>query len=345
MRNEWIIADVNKGKGLSLLQIGSNNLGGVSLRKNLSREARLILLDKMKKAIDNRVCSTEITTFENTEIRTVIYPILTPVSHTAVGVVAIYAYLEEEMPTRPEIGAIEWVIDKGELAAFWDFTAASIYGRTQEFESAAVGGALKVKPNEWLTKQINPQYQNTLQKLIEEAAREDYEGHGILSYSIIDAETSEEKFLELSAVNQYKTADNVSFLGMIREIPEVSETMTVPDHMEEPQLRLDALFELTADIPLAQINCETGRFVQVLPGWNLAGLADTASATFFEMFDSVDHARVRQGIQASENDHLLQVVENVSIRLSSSGVLPVSLWIKALGDGYAMVRVVEEVAV
>lgn len=340
MEGRWIIvgSDVSTGN-IRMLQDGEQVIGGRSLRKNLSQEQRLLLHGRLEAAALRGRAFDEVCSLEGRDYYVRVLPVRTPQSRTPVGAVGGYVREGHEFPPMPLIGALEWHLDvpSGERTILWDDAMRRLYRLRPEQLRQVRDDPLVWSPSEeWLTGWIEPVDQDRLQRLITSATHQVVPDVAVLSYGLRMGGNARVT-VELAATSMRRGDASLAFVGMVREVP-VHTKDVIPATLPKPTPRMDALIELTADIPLAQVDSRTGEPVQVMPGWEAAGLPNLGKHPLPSIIPADRRGELRAALGHSE-DGQVRVVEDL-VMPTRGGPLRVDLWIKTLGDGRAMIRLV-----
>lgn len=336
MQGQWIVVDSVPKRTMSLLQVGDTYYKDASVRKNLSQAARLLLRGRLEKAVSVGEPFEAIEDHAGQSWHVVVRPILSPHSEHPVGALGIYVAEGEELPPAPLVGSMEWVImPSGERFSQWDQAMYKIYDL--DVADPTVG---EVSPAIWLGKFVAQEDQDRLQKLIAEGLETPVSNRAVISYHVLTSPERSKKLLEMSVRKYVEDDGRILLRGITREVSSETSTEDVlPAEVDAPDSAVEAMAELTQDIPLAQLDFRDWRLFQVSRGWATAGLGDPQENSLLELLHSDSQAQVRAALEGhSENQHP-GVIAEVELRMGDGSYRKADLMFKVLPHRYAMVRV------
>ena len=333
MQAQWIVVDSVPGRTMSLLQVGDDFYKDASVRKNLSQVARVLLRARLEDAV-LRGCH-----FDGTEAqggrtwRVVVRPILSPYSHYPVGALGIYVEHGHPLPPAPLVGSMEWVVDPtGERFSQWDRAMYEIYHLDPSDPAVE-----KVSPTLWLSRFVAQEDQDRLQKLIAEGLETTVTNRAVISYHVLTPPERRKKLLEMSVQKHVQDDGKILLRGITRQVPGAGQDV-LPVEVDAPSSALNALAELTQEIPLAQVDFRDWRLFQVSDGWHIAGLGDPQEHTLLELVHLEDRKRVQAALEAQREDADLGAVVDIKVRMNSGCYRQADMSYKVLPHRYAMVR-------
>lgn len=340
MQGQWVIVDTDSdNNAIRLLQDGQKRYLGKSVRKNLTKEQRVLLLQRLENAALHGAESDELHAADGVDYRVRVRPVLSPFSRIPVGAIGTYVKVDKSLPIEPRVGALEWHIEESRTI-YWNPELVDIYGMERADLSEVVHGEHKIfmPTQEWLTGWIDPADQDKLQRLIENAANGEFHGVVQFSYRIVNPSTGVSKIVELAAGNRQRDDGVMLYLGMVREVAEQAESR-IPDELTEPVPQIDALIELTADIPLAQIRADTGEAVQVFPGWENAGLPSLARCRLSDLVPPERRDGLMDVLGRADQEGPVVILDRMPLQTAQGDWIIADMWVKSLGEGYVMLRV------
>lgn len=339
MQGQWVIigSDLTR-RAVRLLQNGDQSFSGRSVRKNFRKTQRVLLLDPLEEAALAGIDTDQLVMYQGQEYHVRVCAVVSPYSKRPVGAYGTYVRAEHTLPPEPIIGGLEWHI-QGEREIYWDRNLASLYGMDPNTLHPVQGSDPTIfhPPQEWLTHWVDAAGQNRLHKLISIAASGAAAGTWVISYTISHPTTGKTRTLELAACNVRRDDGAMTFHGMSREVDEEKES-DLPEELQDPPSRLDALVELTADIPLAKVKAQTGEPVQLFPGWRLSGLPNLWDNHLYDLIEPRKRAVLARIIGDGETGTTAQLIEGTHFRSAQCDWMPVDLWVKPIGDGDVMIR-------
>ena len=333
MQDQWIVVDSVPGRTMSLLQVGDTFYKDASVRKNLSQVARLLLRERLEDAVLRACCFDGEQTHGGHTWHVVVRPILSPYSHHPVGALGVYVEHGHPLPPAPVVGSMEWVVDpSGERFSQWDRAMYEIYHL-----DPADPDVEKVSPALWLSRFVAQEDQDRLQKLIAEGLETPVSTRAVISYHVLTPPERRKKLLEMSVQKHVQDDGKILLRGITRLVPGASHDV-LPVEVDAPGSALNALVELTQEIPLAQVDFRDWRLFQVSHGWHIVGLGDPQKYTLLELIHHEDRARVQTALEAQHEDADPSAVTGVKVRMSSGCYRQADVSYKVLPHRYAMVR-------
>jgi hypothetical protein len=335
MQGQWIVVDSVPARVMSLLQVGDTFFKGASVRKNLSREGRQLLFDRLEDAVQHGTSIEVVEEVAGQCWRVVVRPVLSPYSEVPVGALGIYLPEGEPIPPRPQVGSMEWIVSPdGQRRSIWDRTMYSIYGMDPLDQ-----GMQTVPPGMWLAKFVSREDQDRLLKIIAEGLEAELSDRGLISYHIVTLHGKSKKLLEMSARKYQGENGTVYLRGLTRQIPATQGSDVLPGEVSAPQSALDAMVELVGDVPLAQVDFRTWQLFQVSPGWTEAGLGDPQTLTLLEMIHDDQRETVREQLEQRAEEAPVGTLEGVRMKSQFGHHQIVNISYRVLPNRYAMVRI------
>lgn len=337
MDGRWIVVDADRGdRKMTLLQIGQEHFDGVSVRKQLSQTARRLLLHQLDAAATDGVATDEIVEVDGTEWRVIVDPVVSPLTKTPVGAMGLHIRPGDSIPDKPRVGALEWRLSSEGREAFWDRNIADIYDiQNTDIEYHEANGLITFPSSHWLATFVGSEDQHKLQRLIDEATHGETKRRARISYVIEHPRSGVVKTLEFSAQNRVDDYGTMFFIGLTREVPQQKQ-IDIPEDLTVPQPEVNAIMELTTDVPMAQVKIETSELVQMLPGWRLAGLSDAGHLRFIDMVHSAQRNDVQAMLRAPGSK--VRAMTDVKVQHVDGKWVTYALLAKNLGMGYVMIR-------
>lgn len=339
MTHHWVIVDTDpEHSTIRLLQVGDTRYPGKSVRKNLPKHLRYALHQHLENAAFKGQGFDDVEVIEGTRQRVYVEPVCSPYSGVPVGAYGTVVPVEERLPAKPHVGALEWRIsDHREI--YWDESLVALYSMHEAHMEHVPGTNRAVyRPSpEWLIGFVDAADQDKLQRLIDAAAQGPFRGIVTVSYTIHPSGLPS-RVVELTARNTRDTDGTTVFLGMVREVPEQFDPI-IPEALPAPADQAAALIELMPDVPLTQIRADTGELVQSFPSWEDAGLPSLHEHDVRDLIDPSRHGELDQILGSAETERPVTVMHDVPLRCAAGEQITVDLWLKRLGGQYVMIRV------
>lgn len=266
--SQWILVDMINPEQFGLLSIGSVNLSGASLRKNLNPLARELLLEGTRRVYSSGTPVSETVDVHGTSYDVRVEPVLSPTSRTVLAALAIYVPSGSALPERPVVGAIEWEIREGgrRIETAWNDAMFTLYG----LRRSGMGGAGDFTT--WVNELIAPEDRARMKVIITGGISAPDSQRHLVAYRILTGD-GQSRHLEASG-RVYKDQDSpVSWLRSItREVPGSAPEVT-PNNVDTssgPLLR--AAFELVSESVVVAVDMDWSQIFMTSPSWDAAGL-------------------------------------------------------------------------
>lgn len=294
----WVLVDYLNKEQSGLLSIGDMHFHGASVRKNLDANGRELLIDRIRAVVESGIGVDEVVQRRGDSFRVLVEPVLSPTSQTAVGVLAIFLREGEDLPPRPVVGSMEWLIwDDGRVEAAWDDSMFTLYEISHTGSASPTGDM-----NAWVGQLIAPEDRARMKLTIDAGIRQSNGRRYFVHYRILTRTGSALpgiKNLEVaSSCNPDPVLPMRRLIGITREVPELTPAIN-PEFGDTGGL-MRAVFDLATDHALAAVDVRRWQTFMTSNSWHTLGLQSPQYGYLPHIIHPDDFETFREAVQSEE---------------------------------------------
>lgn len=294
-RGKWILVDYLNKDQSGLLSIGDASFHGASVRKNLDASGRELLADRIRVVADTSIGIDEVVVRRDERCRAVVVPILSPASNKLIAVRAVHILADQELPDKPAVGALEWLIwDDGRIETVWDDAMFDLYGISRSGSSSPTGDM-----NQWVNSLIAPEDRARMKLTIDAGIKEANGNRYFVHYRILTGFGTADrgiKNLEVaSSCNQHPGLPLRRLCGIVREVPDLIPAIN-PEFGDTGSL-MRAVFELSTEVVLAAVDVRRWQTFMTSNSWDAFGLQSPQYGYLPHIIHPDDFDSFREAVQ------------------------------------------------
>lgn len=298
-RGKWILVDHLNKEQSGLLGIGDVIYHGASVRKNLDANGRELLVDRLRVVAETGIGIDEVVERRSEVFRVLVEPILSPESQGIVAVRAIFTFHGEDLPPRPVVGALEWLMwDDGRVESVWDDAMFTLYEISRTGTASPTGDM-----NQWVNSMVAPEDRLRLKLTIDAGVRESTGRRYFVHYRIITRKDTTDPGIKNLEVCSSSTPDPElpmrRLRAITREVPELTPAIN-PEFGDTGAL-MRAIFELSTDVVLAAVDVRRWQTFMTSPSWDSFGLQSPQYGYLPHIIHPDDFEAFTETVQSEDN--------------------------------------------
>lgn len=279
--NNWVIIH-DSDEAVSLLALGDHTFdeeNATSVRKNLGAIGRVLLLERLRNALNSMSSFDEKIPYGGRTYRVTVKPILSPDKTMAVGAYGIFTSIGATRPPEPVIGTWQWRVSRkdgtnvGPNASMWDrVLLEEIYRITEDVHTSSRGPA-----GDWLNKLVAPKDRATIKFMIDSGIDINNRKRHLLTYEAVRGygSANPEQMQISNSARAYpdpEYPEAVMLRGFSRIVPSPTN-IQLPGLMPVPEgMVLQAAFSLLNNSVFAEIDMAQKITFATSPSWADHGL-------------------------------------------------------------------------